>query len=79
MLSRIQPHLHLLARCDAARSFVSVTFPFDQPPGPGRLTEVAPGVHWLRLPLPFRLDHVNIYLIENGAALDRGRYRPGDR
>ena len=30
---------------------------------------------WLRLPLPFRLDHVNIYLIEDGAGfalLDTG-------
>src|SRR3954469_7349674 len=42
----------------------ALTFPFDEPPGPGRLTAVAPGVEWLRLPLPYRLDHVNIYLIE---------------
>jgi glyoxylase-like metal-dependent hydrolase (beta-lactamase superfamily II) len=36
---------------------------------------VAPGILWLRLALPFRLDHVNIYLIEDGdgyAALDTG-------
>jgi glyoxylase-like metal-dependent hydrolase (beta-lactamase superfamily II) len=29
------------------------------------LVDVAPGIRWLRLPLPYRLDHVNIYLIEN--------------
>jgi glyoxylase-like metal-dependent hydrolase (beta-lactamase superfamily II) len=29
--------------------------------------EVAPGVLWLRLALPFALDHVNVYLIEDGA------------
>jgi len=46
----------------------ALTFPFDQPPAPGTLTEVAPDVRWLRLPLPFRLDHVNIYLIRNGTA-----------
>jgi glyoxylase-like metal-dependent hydrolase (beta-lactamase superfamily II) len=25
--------------------------------------EVVPGIHWLRLPLPFALDHVNLWLI----------------
>jgi glyoxylase-like metal-dependent hydrolase (beta-lactamase superfamily II) len=44
----------------------SLTFPFAAPPAPGNLIEVAPGIRWLRLPLPYRLDHVNIYLIENG-------------
>ena len=33
------------------------------PPPPGRTTEVAPGVLWARLPLPFRLDHVNVWLL----------------
>ena len=27
---------------------------------------VAPGVRWLRLALPFRLDHVNVYLLDDG-------------
>lgn len=52
-----------------------LTFPHAEPPGPGRLTEVAPGVMWLRLPLPYRLDHVNIYLIRHEigwTALDTG-------
>ena len=43
----------------------SLTFPFPAPPAPGAVVEVAPGIRWLRLPLPYRLDHVNIYLIEN--------------
>jgi glyoxylase-like metal-dependent hydrolase (beta-lactamase superfamily II) len=30
------------------------------------MREVAEGVHWLRAALPFRLDHVNLYLIEDG-------------
>ena len=42
-----------------------LTFPFAAPPAPGALFDVAPGIRWLRLPLPYRLDHVNIYLIEN--------------
>lgn len=33
----------------------------------GEVTRVAPGILWLRLPLPFALDHVNVYLIDDGA------------
>jgi glyoxylase-like metal-dependent hydrolase (beta-lactamase superfamily II) len=43
----------------------ALTFPFSVPPEPGTLIDVAPGIRWLRLPLPYRLDHVNVYLIEN--------------
>jgi glyoxylase-like metal-dependent hydrolase (beta-lactamase superfamily II) len=53
----------------------SLTFPFPAPPPPGELIDVGPGIRWLRLPLPYRLDHVNIYLIENGGgwtAFDTG-------
>jgi glyoxylase-like metal-dependent hydrolase (beta-lactamase superfamily II) len=53
----------------------SLTFPFPAPPAPGEVIEVAAGIRWLRLPLPYRLDHVNIYLIENAGgwtALDTG-------
>ncbi len=37
-----------------------LAFPFVDPPKPLELIEAAPGVFWLRLPLPFRLDHVNV-------------------
>jgi hypothetical protein len=37
------------------------------PPAPGQTLEVAPGLHWLRLALPYRLDHVNVYLVEDNA------------
>lgn len=50
-------------------------FRFPEAPAPGEALEVAEGVLWLRLALPFRLDHVNIYLIEDGAGfalLDTG-------
>ena len=43
----------------------TLIFPHTQPPGPGKLVEIAPGVRWFRLPLPYRLDHVNIYLVED--------------
>jgi len=52
-----------------------LTFPIPVPPAPGTVTDIAPGIRWLRLPLPYRLDHVNIYLIQNEGgwtALDSG-------
>jgi len=42
----------------------SLEFPHPQPPPPGALLAVAPGVHWLRMPLPFDLNHINLWLIE---------------
>jgi len=56
-------------------SETEISFPFVEPPLPGSVIEVAPGILWARLPLPFRLDHVNVYLIEDGAGwalLDTG-------
>ncbi len=43
----------------------SLTFPHAAPPGPGEVTRIAPGVLWFRLKLPFQLNHVNIYLLED--------------
>ncbi|MEC9268020.1 MAG: MBL fold metallo-hydrolase [Pseudomonadota bacterium] len=40
--------------------------PWDGPPEAGGMIEVAPGVHWLRMPLPISLDHINLWLIEDG-------------
>ena len=42
-----------------------LVYPHPVTPKPGELTEVAPGILWLRLALPFQLNHVNIYLIEH--------------
>jgi glyoxylase-like metal-dependent hydrolase (beta-lactamase superfamily II) len=47
----------------------TLEFPFSAPPGVGKTIEVRPGIFWARLALPFRLDHVNIYLIEDGDGL----------
>lgn len=49
--------------------------PHPTAPPPGETIEVAPGLLWARLPLPYRLDHVNVYLIEDGdgwAVIDAG-------
>lgn len=50
-------------------------FPFPDPPAFGQTLEVASGIHWLRMPLPFALDHINLWLIEDGdgwALVDTG-------
>lgn len=38
----------------------------DGVPAEGKTITVAPGVKWLRMPLPLALDHINLYLIANG-------------
>jgi glyoxylase-like metal-dependent hydrolase (beta-lactamase superfamily II) len=43
-----------------------ITFPFAEPPAGGTVQEVADGVFWLRMPLPFALDHINLWLIRDG-------------
>jgi glyoxylase-like metal-dependent hydrolase (beta-lactamase superfamily II) len=39
-------------------------YPFTAPPAPGTTLAVAPAIHWLRMPLPFALDHINLWLLE---------------
>ena len=39
--------------------------PFDTAPAEGEATEIAPGVLWMRLPLPMALDHVNVYALDD--------------
>lgn len=38
--------------------------PFAHPPASGDGLEVAPGLYWLRLPIPFELNHINVWLLE---------------
>lgn len=37
----------------------------DQQPSVGELLEVAPGVNWVRMRLPFALNHINLWLIRD--------------
>lgn len=53
----------------------ALSFPWEEPPAPGEVREVADGILWLRLPLPMKLDHVNIYILDDGdgwAVIDTG-------
>lgn len=34
-------------------------------PEPGDLTEVATGVYWIRMPVPFHPKHINVYLLQD--------------
>ena len=41
-------------------------YPFgNEQPEPGYAREVAPGVKWIRMPLPFALDHINLWLLRD--------------
>ena len=53
----------------------ALRYPWEGHPGEDQVVEVTPGVLWLRLKLPFRLNHVNIYLLadhDGWAAIDAG-------
>ena len=39
----------------------ALSYPFSDLPLPGQATEIKPGVLWLRMPLPFSLDHINLW------------------
>lgn len=43
----------------------ALSFPWEQPPKSGEWKTVAEGVVWLRMPLPFSLDHINLYLLKH--------------
>src|SRR5690242_2935880 len=54
---------------------MAIDHPWSEPPAPGATIEVAPGVAWLRMPLPFQLNHINLWLVEDGpgwAIVDTG-------
>ena len=34
-------------------------------PAPGQTVEVAPGIRWIRMALPFALDHINLWLLRD--------------
>jgi len=46
----------------------SLSYPFAAPACSGEFVEVVPGcIRWLRMPLPMALDHINLYLVRDGA------------
>lgn len=60
-------------------------YPCGDPPAPGTAHELAPGVLWLRMPLPFTLNHINLWAVRDDdpttkrtgwAAFDTGTKTP---
>lgn len=53
----------------------ALSYEFDFHPETGEAIEIAPGLKWLRLPLPFLLGHINVWLLRDGdgwAIVDTG-------
>ncbi len=49
----------------AAQKHYELSFPWETPPERGDWKTIADGVVWLRMPLPFGLDHINLYLLRH--------------
>jgi glyoxylase-like metal-dependent hydrolase (beta-lactamase superfamily II) len=45
---------------------VELIYPHAAPPAHDSWIEVAPSIRWLRFPLPFQLNHINLWLLEDG-------------
>jgi glyoxylase-like metal-dependent hydrolase (beta-lactamase superfamily II) len=39
--------------------------PWPEPPEGGTTIQVAPGIRWIRMPLPFQLNHINLWLLDD--------------
>jgi glyoxylase-like metal-dependent hydrolase (beta-lactamase superfamily II) len=48
-------------------STAPLSYPLEAKPEIGQTLDIAPGIKWLRLPLPFQLDHINVWLLRDGA------------
>jgi len=56
--------------------------PWAEPPTPGTTLTVAPGIRWLRMPLPFALNHINLWLLDDSdgyTVVDTGLGLPDTR
>jgi glyoxylase-like metal-dependent hydrolase (beta-lactamase superfamily II) len=49
-----------------------IHYPHEIPPAAGQAILVAPGIYWIRMPLPFKLDHINLWLLEDNDAEGEG-------
>ncbi len=54
------------AQSAAAMRPPASAYPFDGVPETGSAREIRPGVLWIRMPLPFALNHINLYALEDG-------------
>lgn len=40
-------------------------FPFDKYPKSGETRTILPGIRWVRMPLNYRLDHINLWILDD--------------
>lgn len=43
----------------------TLQYPWPEPPQTGRTLEVAPGVMWMRMPMPSALNHINVWALRD--------------
>lgn len=56
-------------------ALMSIRYEFDSRPADGETQSVVDGIEWLRMPLPFSLNHINLWLLRDGngwAIVDTG-------
>ena len=73
----------ILALCHPLSPNLTLNIPLEflrmDPPGGGSVRQIAQGVLWVRMPLPFQLNHINLWLLEDGdgwALIDTGINTP---
>lgn len=49
-----------------------LVYPWQEVPLPGQALSLRPGLHWLRMPLPFALDHINLWLLDDELGAQAG-------
>lgn len=77
-------HSRISVMSPSAANHNSLVYPLGDGffPKPGQLHQVAPGVHWLHMPLPYALDRINLWLLEDGdgwTIIDTGLDLPESR
>ncbi len=53
-----------MSESNKTRRDADLSYPFEDKPAPGELLPISGGVNWLRMPLPFSLNHINLWAIE---------------
>ncbi len=45
------------------KSAHNLIYPFEVIPEPGKMLKIEDGVYWVRMRLPFVLDHINLWVL----------------
>ena len=49
-----------------SRERAQLDYPYADGPAAGTTREIAPGLRWVRMPVPFPPEHINLWMIEDG-------------